>query len=317
MGDPRPTPPNGAESNEPVETQLGGTPDRDKGGRPADEGAHEEARPEDGAPADQEALPEPSEQTTSSGPRWKDSPDPRESGDWREPTESEPERRKRRSRPWYAEVAVLVLVAFVLALLIKTFVIQAFYIPSASMHPTLVENDRVLVNRFVYRIHEPHRGDVIVFQNPHPRKGHQNPVSAFVHWLGQGLGIAQGGRNKDFIKRVIGLPGDTVEIHQGVVFVNGARLQEPYLSPIKDRGSYGPYLVPAGCLFVLGDNRTDSDDSRGSLGYVPISKVIGRAFVIVWPPSRWGGIHPVDYGTIPPPSATPPSPSPTPSSTGP
>ena len=213
-------------------------------------------------------------------------------------------------RPWYVEVTVLVLVAVVLALLIKTFLIQAFYIPSPSMHPTLVENDRVLVNRLVYRFHPPRRGDVIVFQNPHPKPGHQNPFTAFAHWLGQGLGIAQGGRNKDFVKRVIGLPGDTVEIHQGVVFVNGTALKEPYLSPVRDRGSFGPYLVPAGSLFVMGDNRTDSDDSRGSLGYIPMDKVIGRAFVIVWPPSRWRWIHGVGYGTIPAPA------SPVPSATG-
>jgi signal peptidase I len=227
-------------------------------------------------------------------------------------------RRRRRGsskgkRPWYVEVTVLVVVAVVLALLIKTFLVQAFYIPSPSMHPTLVENDRVLVNRLVYRFHPPRRGDVIVFENPHPAPGHQDPFTAFVHWVGQGLGIAQGGRDKDFIKRVIGLPGDTVEIHQGTVFVNGTPLNEPYLSPIKDRGSFGPYLVPAGSLFVMGDNRTDSDDSRGSLGYIPIDRVVGRAFVIVWPPSRWRLIRSVNYGPIP----AAPSPAPVPSPTAP
>jgi signal peptidase I len=217
----------------------------------------------------------------------------------------------RGKRPWYVEVSVLVVVAVVLALLIKTFLVQAFYIPSPSMHPTLVENDRVLVNRLVYRFHPPRRGDVIVFENPHPKPSHQNPFTAFVHWLGQGLGIAQGGRDKDFIKRVIGLPGDTVEIHQGAVFVNGVALKEPYLSPIKERGSFGPYLVPSGSLFVMGDNRTDSDDSRGSLGYIPIDRVVGRAFVIVWPPSRWRWIRSVDYGTIPAAASPAPAPSPT------
>ncbi len=215
--------------------------------------------------------------------------------------------RGRRKRPWYVEVTVLVVLAVVLALVIKTFLIQAFYIPSPSMHPTLVENDRVLVNRLVYRFHPPRRGDVIVFENPHPKPGHPNPFTAFVHWLGQGLGIAQGGRDKDFIKRVIGLPGDTVEIHRGTVFVNGVPLKEPYLSPVKDLGSFGPYHVPAGSLFVMGDNRTDSDDSRGSLGYIPLDRVVGRAFVIVWPPSRWRLIRSVDYGAIP----AAPSPAPT------
>ncbi len=236
------------------------------------------------------------------------------------PRPAAPSRRRRGRRSWYRELAVLVLLAVALALLIKTFLIQAFYIPSPSMHPTLVENDRVLVNRLAYRFHPPRRGDVIVFQNPHPRPGHQNAVVAFAHWLGQGLGFSQGGRNKDYIKRVIGLPGDSVEIHQGVVFVNGVQLHEPYISPIRDNGSYGPYHVPQGCLFVLGDNRTDSDDSRGSLGFIPIGKVLGRAFVIVWPPSRWRWIHGVTYGSIPAPppegSTLTPTPTPTPTFTG-
>ena len=179
------------------------------------------------------------------------------------------------------EWAGIIVAALLAALIIKTFLLQAFYIPSESMDPTLKVGDRVLVTKLTYHFHPPRRGDVIVFQNPHPRPGHQHPLVAFAHWLGQGLGFSQGGRNKDYIKRVIGLPGDTVEIHQGVVFVNGVELHEPYISPIRDNGSYGPYHVPQGCLFVLGDNRTDSDDSRGSLGFIPIGKVLGRAFVIV------------------------------------
>jgi signal peptidase I len=209
---------------------------------------------------------------------------------------------QRRRRPWYREVAAVILVAVLLALLIKTFVVQAFYIPSPSMHPTLVENDRVLVDRISYRFHPPERGDVIVFQDPHPRPSHQNAVAAFLHWLGQGLGLSQVGRDKDFIKRVIGLPGDTVEMNRGQVFVNGTALREPYLSPNRDMAAYGPYVVPAGNLFVLGDNRTDSDDSRGSLGFIPTDKVVGRAFILIWPPSRAGWLHRIDYGRV----ATPP-----------
>ncbi len=209
--------------------------------------------------------------------------------------------RSKRRRPWYAEIPILIVVAVVLALLIKTFLVQAFYIPSPSMHPTLIEHDRVLVNRMAYRFHDPRRGDVLVFQNPHPRKGHESAISAFVHWLGQGLGVSAGGRNKDFIKRVIGLPGDTVEMHGGVVYVNGAALHEPYLSPEQDLGTYGPYVVPPGNLFVLGDNRTNSDDSRGSLHFIPMNKVLGRAFAIVWPPGRWHWLYGVNYGNIPAP----------------
>jgi signal peptidase I len=221
-----------------------------------------------------------------------------------EPTASEKGAKPSRKRPWYAELPILIVIAVVLALLIKTFLVQAFYIPSPSMHPTLIENDRVLVNRMAYRFHEPRRGDLIVFQNPHPKNAHESAFAAFEHWLAQGLGFSAGGRNKDFIKRVIGLPGDTVEIDRGVVYVNGAALNEPYLSPRKDLGSYGPYVVPAGNLFVLGDNRTDSDDSRGSLRYIPIGKVVGRAFAIIWPPGRWTWLSGVDYGTIPTPTSS-------------
>ncbi|HXY72770.1 MAG TPA: signal peptidase I [Actinomycetota bacterium] len=186
------------------------------------------------------------------------------------------------------ELPVLLLIAFVLALLIKTFLVQAFFIPSVSMDPTLKVGDRVLVNKLTYRFHEPGRGDVIVFEDPNAPPVHRNPVSAFAHWVTDGLGLTTS-PDKDFIKRVIGLPGETVEVKGGKVFINGAPLSpEPYLSPIVDSGCCEgrTWHVPQGDLFVMGDNRTDSNDSRGTLGFIPISKVVGRAFVIIWPPSR-------------------------------
>jgi signal peptidase I len=190
------------------------------------------------------------------------------------------------------ELPVLLLVAFILALLIKTFLVQAFYIPSASMEPTLQIGDRVLVNKVVYHLHDPRRGDIIVFSDPHPlTSAHRNPVSAFLHWLTEGLGVSSN-PEKDFIKRVIGLPGDTVEIDsRGTVLVNGRAVHEPYLSAVHDTRPYGPIHVPAGNLFVLGDNRTDSNDSRFGLGFIPRDKVVGRAFVIIWPPSRARWLH--------------------------
>lgn len=189
------------------------------------------------------------------------------------------------------ELPILLLVAFLLALLIKTFLVQAFYIPSESMEPTLNVGDRVLVNKVVYHLHPPRHGDVIVFSDPNPGpEEHRTWWSAFWHWLTEGLGVSTN-PEKDFIKRVIALPGDTIEIKNGQVFINGKKIDEPYLSPIKDRSDYPPKKIPDGFLFVMGDNRTNSRDSRSGLGLVPMDKVIGRAFVIIWPPSRVGLIH--------------------------
>jgi signal peptidase I len=191
------------------------------------------------------------------------------------------------------ELPVLLLVAFLLALLIKTFLVQAFYIPSESMEFTLDVGDRVLVNKVVYHFHPPRRGDVIVFEDPHPAPTeHRGAVSAFVHWLTEGLGVSTS-PEKDFIKRVIAVPGDTLEINgQGDVYINGKKIGEPYVSPQnQDSRSYGPVTIPQDKLFVMGDNRANSNDSRLGLGLVPYDKVIGRAFVIIWPPSRVSLLH--------------------------
>ena len=188
------------------------------------------------------------------------------------------------------ELPFLLIVAFALALLIKTFLVQAFFIPSESMQNTLNPGDRVLVNKVVYHLHHPRRGDIIVFSDPNPAPhGRRNPVSAFVHWLTEGLGVSTS-PEKDFIKRVIGLPGETLEGKNGVVYINGKPLRESYVRE-KDVRPFGPVRVNCQCLFVMGDNRTDSKDSRYGLGFIPYDKVIGRAFVIIWPPSRIGWLH--------------------------
>ena len=192
------------------------------------------------------------------------------------------------------ELVPLVASALLLAILIKSFLIQAFFIPSASMEPTLVPGDRILVCRVCMAFSDVHRGDVIVFADPDPAPHEdRGVVGGFLHWLGEGIGVARPA-DDDFIKRVIALPGDTWEIRRGRLFVNGRRVRESYLSPERDRRDFGPETVPDGMLFVLGDNRAHSGDSRfpppGGLGYVPREKVIGKAFVIAWPPSRIGGI---------------------------
>jgi signal peptidase I len=186
------------------------------------------------------------------------------------------------------ELPILLVVALAVAIVLKTFIVQAFFIPSGSMEPTLDPGDRVLVQKVVYG---PDRGDVIVFSDPQGRPGpDRGIIGGFVHWLSRTLGIERP-EHEDFIKRVIGLPGETVELRDGRLFVEGVRIHEPYLKGAVDARDYGPVRVPDGSLFVLGDNRLNSNDSRFGLGFVPVDKVVGRAFAIVWPPSRAGWIH--------------------------
>ena len=124
-------------------------------------------------------------------------------------------------------------------------------------------------------------------------------ISGVIHWLTQGLGLSTS-PEKDFIKRVIGLPGDRVEVRVGangvgVVYVNDVPLREPYLNALKETRPYGPVTVPAGDLFVMGDNRMNSNDSRYGLGFIPADKVVGRAFIIIWPPSRFRWLSGINY----------------------
>jgi signal peptidase I len=188
------------------------------------------------------------------------------------------------------ELPVLIVLAFVLAIVLKTFVVQAFYIPSGSMEPTLEPGDRVLVNKAFFT---PQRFDIIVFSDPQGRPGpDRGLVGGFLHWLSEGLGVAQP-EDEDFIKRVIGLPGEEVKIRDHVVYVNGTALSEPYLTAAAraSMANYGPVTVPNDALFVMGDNRGNSNDSRAGLGFIPLDKVIGGAFVTIWPPSRATWLH--------------------------
>jgi signal peptidase I len=197
-------------------------------------------------------------------------------------------------RAFWREFPILLIAALVLAIVIKTFLVQAFFIPSISMSPTLERGDRILVCRICVHVRDVHRGDVIVFSDPQPSaQPDRGVVDGALHWLGQGVGVAQP-EDEDFVKRVIGLPGDVVEINDGALFVNGERVEEPYLNPERDTSSYRPVTVPDGMLFVLGDNRAHSGDSRfpppTGVGLVPEDKVIGTVFVIVYPPARWGWV---------------------------
>jgi len=161
--------------------------------------------------------------------------------------------------------------AVVVALLIKTFVVQAFRIPSDSMVPTLLDGDRVLVNKLSYDAHDINRGDVVVFERP------------------PGLPASPDDPD-DLIKRVIGLPGERIEARDGIVIVDGRELREPYLAePASTFNLDAPIVVPEDHVLVLGDNRTNSTDGR-SFGPIPIDSVVGRAFMIMWPPGRIGGL---------------------------
>lgn len=163
------------------------------------------------------------------------------------------------------ELPLLIITAVVVAWLIKTFVVQPFYIPSSSMEPTLYPGDRVLVSKFTYRFTPPKPEDVVVFIAP----DNQSQVE------------------QDFIKRIIGTAGMRIEVDDGQLVVNGDAMNEPYIRADNPGSNYGPTTVPKNDIFVMGDNRANSKDSRY---FGPISKkrLVGKAFLVYWPINRAG-----------------------------
>jgi signal peptidase I len=186
------------------------------------------------------------------------------------------------------ELPVLFVVALTIAFLVKTFLAQAFYIPSGSMLPQLQLYDRVVVSKLAYKLHDPHRGDIVVFDAPSARFGRQapdrGPVGNVLHYIGERVGVVQPSTD-EFIKRVVALPGETVEGRDGRVVVDGRLLEEPYLEAGMVTSTFAPVKVPEGMLWVMGDNRRNSADSR-VFGPIKQDTVVGRAVVRVWPPSR-------------------------------
>lgn len=183
---------------------------------------------------------------------------------------------------------MLVVIAFVVALLLKTFVVQAFFIPSGSMEPTLMVGDRVLVEKLGYRIGSPDHGDVVVFEKDLGAlvDGQEEDDESVLQKIAdsfRGLFGFPTGTQQDFIKRVIAVGGDTVEGRDGLVFVNGEPAHEPYLPDGTQTSSFGPVEVPQGTIFVMGDNRGNSDDSR-NFGPIPADTVVGQGFLLIWPP---------------------------------
>jgi len=164
------------------------------------------------------------------------------------------------------------IIAGILAFFIITFVAQSFVVDGRSMVDTLHDGERLFVNKFIYRLHPPERGDIIVF-------------------------TPKGAPGQKYIKRVIGTPGDTVYIKDGLTYVNGEAIKEDYI-PEKTLGDFGPYEVPKESVFVLGDNRNHSADSRfrNIVGFVNYDSISGRAFWIYWPLDEMRIIDHQDYG---------------------
>ena len=161
------------------------------------------------------------------------------------------------------EVVLIVVAAFAIAMLVQFFVVKPFTIHQVSMEPTIVDGERVLVNRFIYHFRDPKVGDVVVFHSP--------------------------ARGEDLVKRVVGVAGDRVEVKDGALYVNGERRIELYLNEQTIQGVFLEITVPRGTVFVMGDNRNNSLDSR-IFGPVSKKSILGRAFVIYWPISRWSGL---------------------------
>jgi len=183
-------------------------------------------------------------------------------------SEVNPEKQTQEFKPvfelkfWFRDIFF----AFAIAIFIVVFVVQPVKVEGTSMQPRLVDQERIFVNRFIYRFKDVRRGDVVVFWFPKDR-------------------------SKSFIKRVLGIPGDEVEIRNGIVYVNGARMSEPYLKPeFQDYKSFRKAVVPADQYFVLGDHRNSSNDSR-SWGFVTQDLIYGKAIFSYWPFSRFGVVE--------------------------
>nr|WP_190125189.1 signal peptidase I [Streptomyces inusitatus] len=206
--------------------------------------------------------------------------------------------RSKNQRSFWKELPLLIGIALVLALLIKTFLVQAFSIPSDSMQNTLQRGDRVLVDKLTpWFGSEPERGEVVVFHDPGGwLEGEPTPDPNALQKFLSFIGLMPSAEEKDLIKRTIGVAGDTIECRKGgPVKVNGKPLDETYVFPgdsACDDQPFGPFKVPEDRIWVMGDHRQNSRDSRYHMedvndGFVPVDKVVGRAIVVAWPINRW------------------------------
>ena len=203
-----------------------------------------------------------------------------------EAEQSSPEEEPKRS--FLSELPFLLLAALVVAVVIKTFIVQPFYIPSGSMIPTLLVDDRVMVSKISYLWDEPQRGDVIVFENPYAPELEESFPESVVRATLEALGIRTSA-NDDLIKRVVALGGETIEIRGNQLLIDGVVLDEPYLQIGTAMGDFGPRPIDGDELFVMGDNRNESSDGR-VFGPIPRDDVIGKAVLRIWPLDRLGTV---------------------------
>lgn len=204
------------------------------------------------------------------------------------PTEIKGKKKKKRS--FLAELPFLIIIAVAVAVIIKTFFVQTFWIPSSSMIPELEVNDRVMVNRLAYAFAaEPERGDIVVFDSPFANGDAEDdePVIRIVlRTIGESLGLSTAAVPDDLIKRVVGVGGETVEIRDNVVLIDEEALDEPYLPQGVNMADMAPRTLRADEVFVMGDNRNGSVDSR-RFGPITLDHIVGRTFVRIWPFSRF------------------------------
>ena len=198
------------------------------------------------------------------------------------------------------EFVFVVGTALVLSVLVRTFLVQAFYVPSASMENTLIKNDRIIVNKVSSKLTGINRGNVVVFHDPGGwlGAGFPDPYNTPIGHVLQFIGLVPSNTGNDLVKRVVGVGNDTVECcdSNGHILVNGKPLADSYIKPGAGTAQVNfKVLVPAGYVFVMGDNRGNSEDSRFHLdlnnGMVPLKDIVGRVSLKIWPFSRMGGIE--------------------------